>query len=182
MIATTLGRSVRGRTDTPGGPSERATPPTVRVWSDALKISSARCIFRSALVGTARTWRGRRGGSGTRRAGGSLLRRRALAGRGELVLHLAGALAARPQAIQERPAAAVVPGVAQLQLVAAGLADPALVLRPRGAQVADLAPRAAGQERLRVLTAQQRPPADVAGQIALVGVYVAGTGHGARAG
>ena len=46
---------------------ERATPPTVRVWSDALKISTARCIFKSAFVGTARTWRGRRGASGTGR-------------------------------------------------------------------------------------------------------------------
>jgi hypothetical protein len=52
--------------------------------------------------------------------------------------------------------------------VAAVLADPALVLRPRRAQVADLAPRAAGQERLRMLAAQQRPPADVAGDVFLI--------------
>ena len=57
VMETTAGRSGRGRTHTAGAPSERATPPTVRVWSDALKTSSARCIFSSALVGTARMLR-----------------------------------------------------------------------------------------------------------------------------
>src|SRR6185436_17407325 len=37
VIATTLGRSGSGRTETPGGPRERATPPTIRTCSDALK-------------------------------------------------------------------------------------------------------------------------------------------------
>src|SRR5829696_7950155 len=64
VIATTLGRSGSGRTDTAGGPSDRATPPTVRTWSEPLKTSRARSILSSAFVGTARTWRGSRGGSG----------------------------------------------------------------------------------------------------------------------
>ena len=58
VMATTLGPVGRGRTQTPGAPSDRATPPTVRVWSEALKTSSARSIFSSAFVGTARTCRG----------------------------------------------------------------------------------------------------------------------------
>ena len=44
-------RSRDGRTATAGAPSERATPPTVRGCSEALKSSSARGIFSSAFVG-----------------------------------------------------------------------------------------------------------------------------------
>src|SRR4051794_39889140 len=72
-----------------------------------------------------------------------LLVRRRLGGRGHLVLDLAGALAARPQAIQERAPTAVVTGVAKLQLVVPGLPDPPLVLRARRAEVTDLTSRAA---------------------------------------
>ena len=187
-MATTLGRSASGRTETAGGPSERATPPTVRTWSDALKTSSARSILSSAFVGTARTWRGRRGASGgavgprARRAAGlskwsarlgGLLRVRLLVG------DLARPLAARAQPVDEA-AAALAARAAQRQLVGAGLADPALVLGARRAQLADLPARAAGQERLGPLAAQQRAPADVAGHVLLVRADVARAGHRAR--
>ena len=72
---------------------------------------------------------------------------------------------------------ALVARVAQLQVVGAGLADPALVLGARGAQVADHPALAAGQEVLGVLAAQQRAPADIAGDVQLVGADVPGAGH-----
>ena len=70
--------------------------------------------------------------------------------------------------------------MAQLEIVGARLADPALVLRARRAQVADAAALAAGQEVLGVLTAQQRAPAHVAGEVELVGLDVSRTSHGGR--
>src|SRR5215217_3079824 len=95
-----------------------------------------------------------------------------------LVRNLARAPATRPQAVQEGPPATVVTRMAQLEVVAAGLADPALVLGAGRAQVADLATGAAGQERLGVLAAEQRAAADVAGQVFLVGADVAGASQG----
>src|SRR4051794_27691543 len=80
-----------------------------------------------------------------------------------------------PQALHER--AAVVTRGAHLEVVRPGLANPALVLRARRAEVAHHAPLAAGEEVLGVLAAQQRAPADVAGDIELVGANVAGPGH-----
>ncbi len=55
--------------------------------------------------------------------------------------------------------------VAQFEVIRPRFADPALVLRARGAQVAHPPALAAGKEMLRVLTAQQRPPAHVAGGV-----------------
>ena len=51
------------------------------------------------------------------------------------------------------------------------------MLGARRAQLADLAALAARQERLRALAAQQRAAADVAGDVLLVGLDVAGPGH-----
>jgi hypothetical protein len=96
--------------------------------------------------------------------------------RGLGVGDLARTLAPRAQPVDE-PRAALVARAAQRQLVGAGLADPALVLRAGRAQLADLAARAAGEERLRALAAQQRAPADVAGDVLLVGADVARPGH-----
>ncbi len=70
-IVTTLPSVADGRTATIGAPSERATPATVRGCELALKRSSARAIFRSALVGTACTLRGSRGGASGSRGGGA---------------------------------------------------------------------------------------------------------------
>ena len=67
--------------------------------------------------------------------------------------------------------------MAQREVVAAGLADPALVLGARGAQLADLAPLARREVVLGVLAAQERAPADVAGHVLLVGLDVCGLGH-----
>ena len=55
---------------------------------------------------------------------------------------------------------------ARRQLVAAALADPALVRRAAVHSSQTSAPRAAGEERLGVLAAQQRAAADVAGDVA----------------
>src|SRR3954447_12589985 len=80
-----------------------------------------------------------------------------------------------PQALHER--APLVARMAHLEVVGAGLADPALVLGAGGAQVADHPPLTARQEVLRVLPAQQRAPADVTGDVELVGAYVPGASH-----
>ena len=47
-----------GSAVTHGAPRLRTSPATVRWCSEALKSSSARSTFTSAVVGTARTWRG----------------------------------------------------------------------------------------------------------------------------
>ena len=99
----------------------------------------------------------------------------------ELVaLDLDALAAAGAQAVDEP--AALAARVAQLEVVGAGLADPALVLRAGDAQVAHAAALAAGEVVLGVLAAQQRAPADVAGDVELVGADVPGTSHdgGAR--
>ena len=188
MIETTAGRSGRGRTQTPGAPSERATPPTVRVWSDALKTSIARCILSSALVGTARMWLREASRRGRRLLASRLLtpRRRRLGRGGRLgglelvVLRLAHALApSGAQALHER--APLVARVAQLEVVGPGLADPALVLGARRAEVADPPPLAAGEEMLGVLAAQEGASADIAGDVELVRADVPSTSHSERA-
>src|SRR5262249_23491041 len=66
------------------------------------------------------------------------------------------------QARQQRARAPVVGARADGGVVQA-LADPALVGRALGAQLADVAPRAAREEDLGLLAAQQRAAADVAG-------------------
>src|SRR4051794_12715409 len=113
------------------------------------------------------------------------LHRQGLRGRRGLVLGLvvvgglARALApAGPQAVDQR--AALVTRVAHLEVVGAGLADPALVLRARRAQVADAAALAAREVVLGVLAAQQGAPADVAGDVQLVRAYVPRARHDRR--
>src|SRR5829696_795154 len=106
-------------------------------------------------------------------------RRGDLVGR-DLFVDVAGPLAARAQAVQERAPAALAARMAQRESGAAGLADPALVLGARGAQLADLAPLAGREEVLGVLAAQESAPADVAGDVLLVGLDVRCAGHADR--
>src|SRR5829696_3635257 len=96
-------------------------------------------------------------------------RRRRVVLDGDLVVDLAGTLAARAQPVEERAAAALPARVAQREVVAAGLADPALVLGAGGAQLTDLTALARREEPLGVLAAQERAAADVAGDILLIG-------------
>src|SRR5215207_10346837 len=103
------------------------------------------------------------------------------AGLGELLRGLrvgdaARALAPRAQPV-DQPRPAFVTGAAQRQLVGPGLADPALVLRARRAQLAHLPARAAGEERLGALAPQERAAADDAGEVLLIGADVARAGH-----
>jgi hypothetical protein len=70
--------------------------------------------------------------------------------------------------------------VAQGEVVTAGLADPPLVLGAGRAQVADLPALARREVALGVLAAQQRAPADVAGDVLLVGLDVGRARHADR--
>src|SRR3954469_8409930 len=94
-----------------------------------------------------------------------------------LVVQIARALARVAQALEEGAPAALVARVVERQVVGPRLADPALVLGARGAQVAHRAALPAGQEVLGVLAAQQGAPAHVAGDVQLVGLDVAGARH-----
>src|SRR6059058_3864909 len=165
-----------GRTTTKGAPSERASAATVRGRSELLKTSTARERFMSALVGTAWTWRGSRGGSrtATRCTGGRGGAGAGSAGTGTSsatgsASSRRGGVAARAQPRQQR-AAALAAALADSELLGGhALADPALVGGARRAQLAHVAARAAGEEDGGRLAAQQRATADVALQDRLVG-------------
>ena len=58
ITVTVLGASGSGSAVAHGAPSERVSPAIVRWCSEALNSSSARSTLTSAVVGTARTWRG----------------------------------------------------------------------------------------------------------------------------
>src|SRR4051794_20516384 len=117
-------------------------------------------------VGRRLALRGRRG-----LEGGGLLRG------GRLLGDLAGALTPRAQLLDERPPPPLLARCAQRQLVAARLADPALVLGADRAQLADLAALATGEVGLGALTAQERAPAHVAGDVDLVRADVSRARH-----
>ncbi len=98
-MCTTPGLASSGRTATPGAPSERATPATVRRCSEALKTSTAAAMRCSSPVGMACTWRGSRAGSDRAREDSLPARRRGRsvrAGGGGSALALASTSAASP--------------------------------------------------------------------------------------
>jgi len=111
-----------------------------------------------------------------------VLSRRELRSEGRIDLHrirggvaLGGRRAVAPlaQPAEQRAPAAVERPVAHAELIPSGLADPPLVRRARGAQLAHLPAGAAGEERHRRLAAQERTAADVARDVGLVRADVA---------